>query len=589
MSFTTALQDISFNLFDTGWLARVQSLPGMEEISDDLAKAVLEENSRFVQEVVAPLNAQGDKQPARWDNGVVRTTPGFKAAFEAFTAAGWQGLQHNPLHGGQGFPKLLACATSENLNAASLAFALCPLLTDGCVHAIAQAGTQAQQQQYIPPMLEGRWTGTMNLTEPQAGSDLALLNTKAIPQEDGTYRIVGQKIFITYGEHDMAENIVHLVLARLPDAPPGVKGISLFIVPKYLVNEDGSLGARNDVWCASLEHKLGIHASPTAVLVFGDNKGEVGEGAVGYLVGQANAGLAYMFVMMNEARFNVGVQGIAISERAYQQALAYAHERLQGNGLDGQKGTVPIVAHPDVQRMLQTSKGLIEGARATAMYAAMHDDLAHHATDEQARSQAKVIQEYLVPIVKAFATEMSLEVSSLGVQVHGGMGFIEETGAAQHYRDARILPIYEGTTAIQANDFVGRKTLKDQGAVAQYFVAQMQTTVAQLQALGSDHAQFLAQQLSKAVQAYADSTAAMVQQGADKAWKPLFGGSVPALMLAGYVHAGWHLANAYLIAHAKTGDFYAEKCKTALAYAVHVLPRAQALGDSVRHMAYAIA
>lgn len=581
MNFKAATDDFQFNLVEMGLLKQVQSLSGFEEITEDLVSAVLEENARFVEEQIAPLNKVGDTQPCQWSDGIVKTPPGFKEALSDYTQAGWQALQHEVEYGGQNFPKLIATAISENLNAANLAFALCPLLTDGCVEAIRQAGTEEQKQTFIPPMLEGRWTGTMNLTEPQAGSDLALLKTKAIRQEDGTYRISGQKIFITYGEHDMADNIIHLVLARTPDAPAGVKGISLFIVPKYLVNKDGSLGLRNDVWCTSIEHKLGIHGSPTSVLVFGDNKGDVGEGAVAYLIGKENEGLAHMFVMMNEARFNVGVQGIAISQRAYQHALAYARERIQGNAIDGEQETVAIIRHPDVQRMLYTMKSLTEGARATALFTAMQQDIASHHADEEIRRQAKAVQEYMVPIVKAFSTEMSLEVTSLGVQVHGGMGFIEETGAAQYYRDARILPIYEGTTAIQANDFVGRKTWRDGGAVAKHLLAEMQKTVDALRAAESPRLNFIASQLTKAVIAYEAAIDAIVEMGVSKALHAAFSGSVPFLMLAGYVHAGWHLAKAALICEGKGTPYHTNKQDTAVFYAAHLLPRVTALADIV--------
>lgn len=581
MTFKAALEDFKFNLMDMGLLKSVQALPGFEEVTDDVVLAVLEENARFVEEQIAPLNAVGDREHAQWANGQVKTVTGFKEAFKAYTQAGWQALQHDVNYGGQGFPKTIAAITSESLHSANLSFALCPLLTDGCVEAIYQAGSEEQKQKYIPPMLEGRWTGTMNLTEPQAGSDLALLNTKAVKQADGTYRISGQKIFITYGEHDMAENIVHLVLARTPDAPPGVKGISLFIVPKFLVNEDGSLGKRNDVWCASIEEKMGIHASPTTVLIYGDNKGEVGEGAIGYLVGEENAGLAHMFVMMNEARFNVGVQGFALSERSYQQALAYAQERVQGN-VEGSKSAVPIIQHPDVQRMLHTMRALTQGARATALYTAMHQDLAHHHPDIEQRKQFKAIQEYLVPIVKAFSTEMAIEATSLGVQVHGGMGFIEETGAAQHFRDVRITAIYEGTTAIQANDFIGRKTLRDGGAVGKYFVAEMQKTVAELQASGNEKLGFIAQQLEQAVKAYHVSIDEVLMMAKEGAMKAAFSGSVPFLMLAGYVHAGWHLARAALVCEGKSAPFYQTKQATAIFYAAHLLPRVTALAATLK-------
>ncbi|MDY3330624.1 MAG: acyl-CoA dehydrogenase [Pelistega sp.] len=582
MAFKAALDDFKFNLMDMGLLKPVQDLPGFEEVSDDIVTAVLEENARLVEEQIAPLNVIGDRQHAAWSDGQVKTSPGFKEAFKAYTEGGWQALQHDSTYGGQNFPKLIAAITSENLHSANISFALCPLLTDGCVEAIMQAGSEEQKQKYIPPMLEGRWTGTMNLTEPQAGSDLALLKTKAVKQEDGTYRISGQKIFITYGEHDMAENIVHLVLARTPDAPPGVKGISLFIVPKFLVNEDGTLGKRNDVWCASIEEKLGLHASPTTVLIYGDNKGEVGEGAIGYLVGEENAGLAHMFVMMNEARFNVGVQGHALAERAYQHALAYAQERVQGNSVVDGKGPVAIVQHPDVQRMLHTMRALTQGARATGLYTAMYQDLAHHHPDMALRKQYKAIQEYLVPIVKAFSTEMVIEATSLGVQVHGGMGFIEETGAAQYFRDARITSIYEGTTAIQANDFIGRKTLRDGGAVAKYFVTEMQKTVAELKAQGDTQLGFIAEQLEQAVNAYQASIDEILAMGSAGEMSAAFSGSVPFLMLAGYVHAGWQLARAALVCEGKTEPFYKTKQATATFYAAHLLPRVAALATTLK-------
>lgn len=583
MTYKTPLDDIFFNLKDMGLLEQVLSLPGYEEISDDIVEAVLHENARFVQEVVAPTNKDGDHEGAKWDNGNVTTPASFAKAFKAFGEGGWQGLQHDPDLGGQGFPKLVSAAISENLNAANLAFALCPLLTDGFIEAVTQAGSETLQQTFVPPMLEGRWTGTMNLTEPQAGSDLALLTTKAVPQDDGTYRICGQKIFITYGEHDLAENIVHLVLARTPNAPKGVKGISLFVVPKFLVNQDGSLGKRNDVWCASIEEKLGIHGSPTAVLLFGAGKGEVGEGAIGYLVGQENFGLQYMFIMMNAARYNVGIQGIAVSERALQQATAYAADRVQGNLLEGAPGPVTIDHHPDVQRLLMTMRGLTEGARAIALYAAMCNDVAHQHADEKTRELHRAQYEYLVPIVKAFGTENSVEVASLGVQVHGGMGYIEETGAAQYYRDARILPIYEGTTAIQANDFIGRKTLRDGGQVSRGFIAAMCDTVTALNQHKDDAAlSFIGAQLEIAVQAYENALDATLEFAAKGAMRSTFVGSVPFLMLSGYVHAGWHLANAALKSQARQSEIQRRKIATAVFYAAHILPRSLALSSAVK-------
>src|SRR5690554_762357 len=386
MSYRAPIQDIRFNLRHLADLEGVLALPGFEELSEGLVDAVLDENARFVEQAIAPLNRSGDTAPATWSDGKVTTSPGFKKAFEAFAQGGWQGLQHDAEWGGQGLPKLVGAPASENINAANLAFSLCPLLTDGVIEALTAVGSKAQQSLFIPPMLEGRWTGTMNLTEPQAGSDLAQVATKAVPRGEGVYGLFGQKIFITYGEHDMAENIVHLVLARTPDAPKGVKGISLFIVPKFLPNEDGSPGARNDVWCASIEEKLGIHASPTTVLFYGSGKGEVGEGAVGYLVGEENRGLEYMFIMMNAARYAVGVQGVALSERALQQASAYAAERVQGQALEGSPGPVSIDQHPDVQRMLITMRSLTEGMRATALCAAAMADQAHAHPDEAQRA-----------------------------------------------------------------------------------------------------------------------------------------------------------------------------------------------------------
>jgi alkylation response protein AidB-like acyl-CoA dehydrogenase len=591
MSYVAPVRDIRFVLNELADLNGVLALPGFEEVSTDLVDAVLEENARFVEQVVAPLNRAGDTQPARWNNGGVTTSPGFHDAFKVFGEGGWQGLQHDPQWGGQGLPKLVGAPATECLNGANVSFALCPLLTDGVIEALTQVGTPEQQERYIPALIEGRWTGTMNLTEPQAGSDLALLTTRAVRQNDGTYRLTGQKIFITYGDHDFAENIIHLVLARTPDAPKGVKGISLFIVPKFLVNDDSSLGPRNDVWCASLEHKLGIHGSPTAVLLYGSGKGDVGQGAVGYRVGEENRGLEYMFIMMNAARYAVGLQGIGVSERALQHAQAYAHDRLQSQALEGSSGPVAIVNHPDVQRMLLTMRSLTEGARALACYAAMAHDKAHHHPDAQHRAQNKALYEYLVPVVKGFSTEMSLEVTSLGVQVHGGMGFIEETGAAQHYRDARILPIYEGTTAIQSNDFVGRKVVRNGGDVARDLEREMRATIDALTVSAEQNPQhaagllLIARRLAAAVDAYAEVVRFVLDNAAQNT-RAVFLGSVPFLMLAGYVHSGWLMARAALasVAHLQQGatdTFYDSKLSTSVFYAASVLPRAQALAASI--------
>jgi len=432
MTYRAPVKDMMFAMNELADLAAVAQLPGFEEAGADTAQAVLEECAKLNEGVIAPLNWEGDKAPSFLKDGVVTTTAGFKDAFRQMAEGGWQGLQHPTEFGGQGLPKVIGQACIEMINSANMSFALCPLLTDGAIEALLTAGTPEQQATYIPKMVDGTWTGTMNLTEPQAGSDLSLVRTRAEPQADGSYKIFGTKIYITYGEHDMAENIVHLVLARVQGAPEGVKGISLFIVPKFMVNPDGSLGARNDVHCVSIEHKMGIKASPTAVLQYGDHGG-----AVGYLVGQENRGLEYMFIMMNAARYAVGVQGIAVSERAYQKAVQYARDRVQSRPVDGSlNAAAPIIHHPDVKRMLLTMRAVTEGCRAMATVAGAAYDAAHAHPDAQVRAQNQAFYEFMVPLVKGYSTEMSLEVTSLGVQVHGGMGFIEETGAAQYYRDA---------------------------------------------------------------------------------------------------------------------------------------------------------
>ncbi|QDX20796.1 acyl-CoA dehydrogenase [Pandoraea pnomenusa] len=578
MSYQAPIKDMQFVMNELADLTSISQLPGYEDASPELAQAVLEEAARFNQEVLAPLNVIGDQQPSTWKDGVVTTTPGFKDAFRQFSEAGWQGVAHPQAFGGQGLPKLVATPCTEMLNAANLSFALCPLLTDGAVEALLTAGSDAQRARYVPKLLSGEWTGTMNLTEPQAGSDLALVRTRAEREADGSYRLFGTKIFITFGEHDMAENIVHLVLARTPDAPPGVKGISLFIVPKFHVDAEGKLGARNDVHCVSIEHKLGIKASPTAVLQFGDNGG-----ATGYLVGEENRGLEYMFIMMNAARFAVGMQGVAVAERAYQHAVAYARDRLQSRPVDGSsREAVAIIHHPDVKRMLMTMRALTEGARALAYVAAAQADIGHHAADAQVRQRAQAVYEFLVPIVKGWSTEMSLEVTSLGVQVHGGMGFIEETGAAQYYRDARILPIYEGTTAIQANDLIGRKTLRDRGAVANALCEQIMETENALRAAGGV-GEAVAERLAKGREALSmvvDYVLANTQDNPNA----VFAGSVPYLKLAGIVLGGWQMGRALLAAQKlrdQDPSFYDAKIGTARFFADHVLTQAPGLAQSI--------
>ncbi|MFY7870887.1 MAG: acyl-CoA dehydrogenase family protein, partial [Limnohabitans sp.] len=483
MSYTAPLKDMLFNIEHLAGLQQIAQMPGFEDAGLETAQAVLEECAKLNQDVIAPLNWEGDRHPSFHHGGnQVTTTPGFKEAYRQYAEGGWQGLQHPADFGGQGLPKTIGAACGEMLNSANMSFALCPLLTDGAIEALLTAGSDDMKARYLEKLISGQWSGTMNLTEPQAGSDLAAVRTRAEPQADGTYRVFGTKIYITYGEHDMAENIIHLVLARVQGAPEGVKGISLFVCPKFLVNDDGSLGARNDVHCVSIEHKLGIKASPTAVLQYGDHGG-----AIGYLVGEENRGLEYMFIMMNAARYAVGVQGIAIAERAYQKAVQYARDRVQSRPVDGSLSAAgPIIHHPDVRRMLMTMRATTEGCRAMASVAAAAYDAAHHHPDAGVRKDNQAFYEFLVPLVKGYSTEMSIEVASLGVQVHGGMGFIEETGAAQYYRDAKILTIYEGTTAIQANDLVGRKTARDGGQTAKAIAAQIARTEAEL--LSADHA-----------------------------------------------------------------------------------------------------
>ncbi|MDE2289848.1 MAG: acyl-CoA dehydrogenase [Burkholderiales bacterium] len=579
MSYTAPVKDMLFVMKELAGLDEIAALPGFEDATEETARAVLDESARLCGEVLAPLNAEGDKNPSSLKDGMVTATPGFREAFQQYAEGGWQGLQHPADYDGQGLPKLVATSCIEMLNAANTSFALCPLLTDGAIEALLTAGSEEQKQRYVPKLISGQWTGTMNLTEPQAGSDLALVRTRAEPQGDGTYRIFGTKIFITWGEHDMAENIVHLVLARLPDAPDGVKGISLFIVPKFMVDQDGSLGARNDVHCVSIEHKLGIKASPTAVLQFGDHGG-----AIGYLVGEVNCGLEYMFIMMNAARFAVGVQGVALADRAYQRAVAYAKERVQSRPVDGSaKAAVTIIHHPDVRRMLGTMRALTEGARALAYVTAAHSDIAHHHPDAAVRADHQAIYEYLVPVVKGWSTELAIDVTSLGVQVHGGMGYIEETGAAQHLRDARILPIYEGTTAIQANDLVGRKTLRDGGAVAQRLLAAVSQTLDALAAREGPDFESMRERLAQGHRSLATAID-FILANAKRDPNAVFAGSVPYLKLAGIVLCGWQMARALLAASSdETRDpaFCSAKIATARFYAEHILPQATALEISI--------
>ena len=581
MSYTAPVKDMLFNIEHLARIDQVAQIPGFEDAGLETAQAVLEECAKLNESVIAPLNWEGDQYPSSFHDGKVSTTPGFKDAYRQYIEGGWQGLQHPVDYGGQGLPKVIGASCGEMLQSANMSFALCPLLTDGAIEALLTAGSDELKAIYLEKLVSGHWTGTMNLTEPQAGSDLAAVRTRAEPQPDGTYKIFGTKIFITYGEHDMAENIVHLVLARVVGAPEGVKGISLFVVPKFMVKPDGSLGARNDAHCVSIEHKMGIKASPTAVLQFGDHGG-----AVGFLVGQENRGLEYMFIMMNAARYGVGVQGIGISERAYQKAVAYARDRVQSRPVDGSLSSAgPIIHHPDVRRMLMTMRAATEGCRAMACVAAAAFDAAHHHPDAEVRKQNATFYEFLVPLIKGYSTEMSLEVTSLGVQVHGGMGFIEETGAAQYYRDAKILTIYEGTTAIQANDLVGRKTGRDGGQTAKAIAAQIEATETQLVNNGSADATAVAKRLRAARLAFLDVVDFIAGQGKSSP-NAVYAGSVPYLMLSGNLVAGWQLARALLIAQEQIAAgndaaFMNAKIATARFYAEHILTRVPGQRDAV--------
>jgi hypothetical protein len=568
MTFEAPVKDLMFNI---AHIAPWSVAPGDTTCDLDVAAAVLEEFGRFCAEEIAPLNMVGDRIGSRCDNGHVITPPGFREAYAKFVAMGWQGLRHPTEFGGQDLPRAIGAAATEILNAANMSFALCPLLTDGAIEALRCFGSPEVQRTYLPKLVSGSWTGTMNLTEPQAGSDLALLRTRAERQEAGPYRITGTKIFITYGQHDLAENIVHLVLARTPDAPAGVKGISLFLVPKFLVDDDGRPGQSNTVHCQSIEHKLGVRASPTCVLEF--------DGATGFLIGREDAGLEYMFTMMNAARFAVGVQGVAIGERARQLAQSHAEGRVQGRPIDGSaSGPVAILHHPDVRRMLARMRATTEGCRAMAIFAAGWQDLANTADAPEQRTEALAVAEFLVPLVKGFCTETSVETASAGIQIHGGMGFIEETGAAQLYRDARILPIYEGTTTIQANDLVGRKTLRDGGATARRIAAMITQTEQDLRQ-GGPVAQEIAPRLSAAREAFQAVVAYLIKVGPQDA-NAAYAGAVPYLLLAGNLVAGWQLARSVLVAEAalirgEDSAFMATKIATARFYAHHLLPETE--------------
>ena len=567
-TYAAPVRDMTFVIEHLAGLNEINHLPGFEEATDDLVAAVLEEAARFGGGVLAPLNPVGDHQGCRLENGKVVVPTGFADAYRQFVEGGWNAVPFEPEWGGQGLPQVVATAVQEIWHAANMSFALTPMLTQGAVEALSVHGSDELKQTYLAKLVSGEWTGTMNLTEPSAGSDVGALRAKAVPQADGSYRITGQKIFITSGDHEMAENIVHLVLARLPDAPAGVKGISLFVVPKFLVNPDGSLGKRNDVACIKLEEKLGIHGSPTCVMAFGEN-----EGAIGWLVGEENKGLALMFTMMNNARLSVGLEGVAQCERATQKAVAYAKERIQGGG--------PIIIHADVRRMLLTNKALTEATRALAYYAASRLDIARHHPDSAARAEAQALVDLLIPVVKAWSTDTGLAVASTAIQVFGGMGFVEETGVAQHMRDARIAQIYEGTNGIQAMDLAGRKVVRDGGAAFGRLLEQIRAVDSELAAAGPAW-DGLKRRLGAAAAAAEQAAQFIIKNAA--ADSALLGTvAVPFLELVGITVGGWLMAKAGLKAEelltqgADGSDYLSAKVVTARHYGDAVLTRAGGL------------
>jgi alkylation response protein AidB-like acyl-CoA dehydrogenase len=580
-TYSAPLKDMQFVINEIAGLPEVTTLPGFGEVNAELVDAVLGEAAKFAQEVLDPLNRSGDQQGAQLADGKVSAPDGFAKAYQQFTAAGWNGLSGQTAYGGQGLPHVVSMPVQEIWNSANMAFCLCPMLTTGVMEAMRIHGSPEQQQRFLPKLTSGEWAGTMNLTEPQAGSDLSAVRTRATPEGDH-YRLRGTKIFITWGEQDMSENIVHLVLARTPDAPEGVKGISLFIVPKFLVNSDGTLGARNDVKCVSIEHKLGIHASPTCVLSYGEEKG-----AFGYLVGEENRGLEYMFTMMNHARLGVGVEGVGIAERAYQHALDYAKTRVQGRELGQRSGDrVAIIHHPDVRRMLMMMRAQTEAMRALSYVAAAALDKSKHHPDDAERGRQQAFVDLLTPIVKGWCTEQAVEIASIGIQVHGGMGFVEETGAAQYLRDARITTIYEGTTGIQANDLVGRKVAFEMGATAFAVIAEMRRVETRLAKAGGTEFTTTRDSLKDAIDALDAATRWLVDTYPKNA-KAAAGVSVPYLKLFGTVAGGWLMVQSALSAQEKLKQpgadqaFYKAKLATARFYADHVLPQAQPLAREV--------
>ena len=574
MSYAAPLADMRFILKEVAGFDELARLPGYEAASSDLVEAILDEAAKLAGNVLAPLNQPGDRTGSVLENGVVRTPPGFREAYARYVEGGWNGLSFDPEYGGQGMPLALAIPVAEMWNSACMSFALCPLLTVGAVELFKAHGSDEQKHRYLPRLVTGEWTGTMNLTEPQAGSDLGALRTRAVPTHDARwgehYRLTGQKIFITYGDHDLAPNIIHMVLARTPDAPPGSRGISLFLVPKFLPDAGDGVGPRNDVRTLSLEHKLGIHASPTCVLAYGED-----EGAVGWRIGEENRGLEYMFTMMNAARLNVGLQGVAAAERAYQQARDFARTRVQGRplGVPPSAEVPPIIHHPDVRRMLLWMRAATEAMRSLAYYAAATIDRSRCHPEPAARRAARDRADLLIPVVKAWCTDLGVAVASTGIQVHGGMGYVEETGAAQHLRDARIAPIYEGTNGIQANDLVGRKIARNGGEAASELIAEMRTTVELLGQARSADLSAIARALKEGLAALETATSFLVD--AEPALAAA--GAVPYLQLLGTVSAGWLITRLALAAERRSAEsrdaeaFLSAKRLTARFYAEHFL------------------
>lgn len=580
-TYTAPVWDIQFILEELAGAAEIFGFPDFAEADIELLEPLLGEAARFIEDTIAPLNVPGDQHGSVWnDDGSVTTPPGFVEAYSAYVGAGWQSVPFDPNYGGGGFPWLMATVLQEMLNSACMSFALCPLLTQGAIDLLLHHGSEEQKETWLRPLVGGEWSATMNLTEPDAGSDVGALRTRAVKADDGTYRISGQKIFITYGEHDLTENIVHLVLARTPDAPPGTKGISTFIVPKFLLDEHGEPTIANDLRCNSIEHKLGIHASPTCVIEFGAE-----DGAIGYLVGEEHQGMAYMFTMMNNARLAVGVQGVAIAERAYQDAVAYAQERNQGRAIGAPAGTSsPIIAHPDVRRNLLTMKAYIEAARGVAFLDAAAVDAEAHHPDADARVRAGERAALLTPITKGWCTDLGVSLTSIAVQVHGGMGFVEETGVAQHFRDARINPIYEGTNGIQALDLVARKLPMRGGGVISDFLDDIDAVAKQAADAGGElgvMGELLAQSCGRVREVSVALIGRLSENPTDA-----FAGATPYLTMLGQLAGGWSIVGQAVAAHRRieagdTDERLAAKIVTAKFYVEQLLPSGDALEAAV--------